>query len=60
MKRFASRRQLCSTDAGQMTSDGLGFFVLRSLQPRQPGERLERFAQTHVVGQNAAQPDLVR
>ena len=32
-------------------------FVLR-LQPREPGEGLQRFAETHVVGQNAAEPDL--
>ena len=39
----ASRRQLCSTDAGQITSDGLGFFVLRSLSHAEPRQRLQAF-----------------
>ena len=41
-----------------MTSEGFGFFVLPLLEPRQPRQRLQRFAQAHVVGQNAAEPDL--
>ena len=35
----------------------LGIFRIAFLEPRQPGERLQRFAQAHVVGQNAAQLD---
>src|ERR1035438_6308297 len=33
------------------------FFVLL-LEPRQPGERLERFAEAHVVGKDAAELDV--
>jgi hypothetical protein len=51
----ASRRQLCSTDAGQMTRTGLGFLLVAILEPREPGERLQRFAETHVVGEDAAE-----
>ena len=36
----------------------LGIFRVAFLEPRQPRQRLQRFAQAHVVGQNAAQLDL--
>ena len=36
----------------------LGIFRVAFLEPRQPRERLQRFAQAHVVGQNAAELDL--
>ncbi len=36
----------------------LVIFLVLLLEPRQPGERLERFAEAHVVGENAAEPDL--
>ena len=36
----------------------LGILGVLLLQPRQPGKRLQRFAQAHVVGQNAAQLDV--
>ena len=61
MRRETSPPRAASCAArtpGQMTSDGLGFFVLRSLQPRQPRQRLQRFAEAHVVGENAAELDL--
>ena len=35
----------------------LGIFRVAFLEPRQPGERLQRFAQAHVVGQNPAELD---
>ena len=37
---------------------GLGFLAVALVQPGEPGQRLQRFAQTHVVGQNAAELDL--
>ena len=36
----------------------LGIFRVALLEPRQPGERLQRFAEAHVVGQDAAELDL--
>jgi len=45
---------------GRRTDDEgrLGIFRVALLEPPQPGQCLQRFAQTHVVGQNAAQLDL--
>ena len=45
---------------GRGADDERGFrvFAVSLLEPRQPGEGLERFAQTHVVGEDAAEADL--
>ena len=57
VKRLASRRQLCSTEAGQITSDGFGSLPCRSLSHASQASVCKRLAQAHVVGQDAAQPD---
>ena len=41
-----------------MTSDGLWFFLFCALSHAKPCERLERFAEAHVVGEDATEPDL--